>query len=222
MPHNTPLRTPLRMSCPVRFRPMMIGIMAFTFMATNPVITHASSRVPPHMQDGAQKYATPQKNFPVKVSRTQKMDSDRVKVGVSSSIQGQSGASNAELSSAMFKMIALVNQERMDAGLTKLEMDSTLMELAGEKCWDMVRFNYFGHYSKRLGTLYDQLDRAQFPYRKAAENLIGAPSPARAIQTVLSSPAHRSNILNPRFRKIGVGIIKGGAYGEIIVQILTG
>lgn len=213
MPQNISLRVPY----PVRLRHILTGIMVFIFMATNPVMAKAYTHVPPDMRTGTQKYSKLIRFFPVRKLRTERLDLERFKENCAPNLNGRSEASAEAL-----KMIAVVNQERMEAGLTKLEMDTTLMKLAGEKCWDMVRFNYFGHNSKQLGTIYDQLDRVQFQYQKAAENIIGASSLTRAIQTVFSSPAHRSNILNPRFRKIGIGIIKGGAYGKIIVQIITG
>ncbi len=119
------------------------------------------------------------------------------------------------------KMIALVNQERVEAGLKKLESDDVLIKLAQEKGLDMIRFNYFGHYSKRLGTVYDQLDQENLIYQAAAENLAKAPNYQRAFQSLLASPAHRSNILNPRFTKIGIGVIRSGPFGKIIVQIMT-
>lgn len=184
-----------------------VGIMVFIFMTTNPVTTIAHD---------AQKHLRPQQVFPEREPKAFKSGCETLKGSQAPDLKGQ-----IMVSAAVLNMIALVNQERMETGLTKLEIDTTLMRLAGEKSQDMVRFNYFGHYSKRLGTIYNQLDCAQFQYQTAAENLIGAPNPIRAIQTVFASPAHRGNILNPRFRKIGIGIIKGGPYGEMIVQILV-
>lgn len=182
-------------------------IMVFIFMATNPVMAIAHD---------TQNYADLEEVSRVRVTQISKSGCETFGENQSSNRKGQ-----IIVSAAVLKMFALVNQERMEAGLTKLKIDMTLMKLAGEKSQDMVRFNYFGHYSKRLGTIYDQLDRAQFEYQCAAENLIGAPSPKRAIQTVFASPAHRGNILNPRFQKIGIGIVRGGPYGEMIVQILV-
>lgn len=205
-----PQNNSLRILWPVKpARPTFIcaGIMVFIFMAMNPVMTFA---------DNARKYQSPGWLFPVKVPQVPGSGCERFEWDQAPDLKGR-----IMVSAAVLKMIALVNQERVETGLTKLEMDATLMKLAGEKSRDMVHFNYFGHYSNRLGTIYDQLDRAQFRYQTAAENLIGASNPIRAIQTVFSSPAHRGNILNPHFRKIGIGIARGGPYGEMIVQVLV-
>jgi uncharacterized protein YkwD len=119
------------------------------------------------------------------------------------------------------KMVSLVNQERVETGLAKLEVDQVLVKLAEAKGLDMVYFNYFSHHSGRLGTVYDQLDHVKYHYQFAAENLIGAPNYYRAEDGAMTSSAHRSNILNPHFKRMGIGVIKGGPYGAMIVQIFT-
>jgi len=37
----------------------------------------------------------------------------------------------------------------------------------------------------------------------------------------MDSPGHRANILRPDFRKVGIGVIDGGAYGKMFVQVFT-
>lgn len=174
-------------------------ILVFIFIATNPVITIA--------QDARNSLYLEWFSL---VQMTQAF------VCNNNDSRDQSVLSDVEL-----KMVAMVNQERMEAGLAKLAVDLTLVKLAEEKGRDMVRFDYFGHHSERLGTIYDQLDQARISYQLAAENLIGAPNYRRAETVVFASSAQRSNILNPHFQKIGIGIIKGGPYGEMIVQILV-
>lgn len=117
------------------------------------------------------------------------------------------------------RIFKLINQERAEAGLPQLEIDSVLTELAREKSWDMVSHNYFGHYSEQLGTIHDQLKLKTVPYCKAAENLAGGPNLAKTFRRLLASPAHRSNILNPNFKRIGIGIAKGSAYGKMMTQV---
>lgn len=115
-------------------------------------------------------------------------------------------------------IIALINQERVEAGLPELKVDPALVELAREKSRDMVLHNYFGHISERLGSVYQQLEQAGIIYQLAAENLIGASGCQKAHQWIMASPAHSRNILNPHFARIGVGIIRGGPYGAMITQ----
>ena len=120
------------------------------------------------------------------------------------------------------EMLILINQERVEAGLPKLELDLNLVKLAREKSKDMAIHNYFGHISKRLGSVYQQLEREKIAYHIAGENLIGAPDFRKATNSVLASPSHRGNILNPHFKKIGIGVFRGGPYGEMITQVFIG
>lgn len=119
-------------------------------------------------------------------------------------------------------LVGLLNQERAKAGLMELEIDATLVKLAREKSRDMVVHNYFGHYSSHLGTLFEQLEREAVPSGMAAENLAGAPNIDKAHLYIMRSPVHRSHVLNPYFRKIGIGVVQGGPCGKMITQIFWG
>jgi uncharacterized protein YkwD len=118
-------------------------------------------------------------------------------------------------------MVRLINRERAEVGFAELEPDPSLTEIARKKSWDMVNHHYFGHFSERLGSVYDQLQRDGIVYRIVAENLAGAPGYQRAHQMFMKSSSHRENILNPHFSRIGIGIAPGGPYGEMITQILV-
>lgn len=119
-------------------------------------------------------------------------------------------------------MFKLINQERAKAGLPQLEIDITLTKLARDKSRDMVGHNYFGHFSERFGTIHDQLKTENVSYCYAAENLAGGPDLTKTHHRLLASPAHRGNILNPKFKRIGIGIVKGSPYGKMITQIFVG
>jgi uncharacterized protein YkwD len=129
---------------------------------------------------------------------------------------------NNGLSSEEAQMITSINQERAKAGLKELVIDYSLVKLAKEKSMDMVSHNYFGHNSKELGTIYDQLQRKQIVYESAAENLAGTGNVRKAQDYLFTSPTHRWNILNPKFTKVGVGIVHGGPFGAMITQLFLG
>jgi len=38
---------------------------------------------------------------------------------------------------------------------------------------------------------------------------------------LMNSEGHRANILEPEFRKIGIGVIDNGVYGKMFVQVFT-
>ncbi|NLW47835.1 MAG: hypothetical protein GXY86_10935 [Firmicutes bacterium] len=132
---------------------------------------------------------------------------------------GQSSLREINLTREEAQMFKLINQERAKAGLPQFEINATLTKLARDKSLDMVGHNYFGHYSERFGTIHDQLKAAKVSYGNAAENLAGGPNLTKTHCRILASPAHRSNLLNPKFKKIGIGIVKGSPYGKMITQI---
>jgi uncharacterized protein YkwD len=133
------------------------------------------------------------------------------------------GTSNSNegtvLSDEESKLILLINQERSHTGLPELKVDPVLVKIARAKSSDMVSQNYFGHISDKLGTVYDQLDKAKYQYKIVAENLIGAPNYSKANEKTMSSLPHRNNLLNPEITKIGIGIIRGGPFGEMITEL---
>ena len=119
------------------------------------------------------------------------------------------------------KMLKLVNAERIKAGLKPLQTDIKLIRLARLKAQDMITKNYFAHTSPTYGSPFDMMKGAGVTYYYAGENLAGAPSVDIAHTNLMNSPGHRANILNANFNKIGLGVISGGPYGKMFVQMFT-
>jgi uncharacterized YkwD family protein len=120
------------------------------------------------------------------------------------------------------EMLNLVNQERAKAGLNPLEPDMELVKLARMKAQDMIDNGYFAHQSPTYGSPFDMMRSAGITYRTAGENLAGAGTVQRAHTALMNSDGHRRNILNPAFDHVGIGIIEGGPYGLMCVQMFTG
>ena len=143
----------------------------------------------------------------------------------SPAVQGHRGDGKAKADTAVAispeeeAMVRLLNQDRANAGLPLLEIDLSLVQLARDKSGDMVAYNYFGHISKRLGNVYEQLLDAEIPCTAVAENLVNATNIDKAHLFLMRSPVHRSNVLNPAFTKVGIGIVPGGPNGKMITQI---
>jgi uncharacterized protein YkwD len=55
-------------------------------------------------------------------------------------------------------------------------------------------------------------------YIAAGENLALAQTVEIAHMGLMNSPGHRANILNPKFGRIGIGIMDGGIYGIMVTQ----
>ena len=113
--------------------------------------------------------------------------------------------------------VCLVNRQRARRGLRKLRLNARLSKAAHQHTVDMVRRNYFSHTSRSGGNIVDRLTRTG--YMRGArswtvgENLAwgsGTKSPPRDIVAAwMNSPGHRSNILQRRFREIGIGVVLG-------------
>lgn len=117
------------------------------------------------------------------------------------------------------QLVALVNEERVAAGLAPLELDPRLVPVARGHATEMLRLRYFSHVSDVTGTPFDRLSAAGIRYTRAGENLAYARSVATAHRGLMDSPGHRENILRPEFTRIGIGVISAGPYGRMFTQL---
>ncbi len=117
------------------------------------------------------------------------------------------------------RILALTNAERQRNGLAPLRANSALMHQARIKAQDMVSNNYFSHQSPTLGSPFDQLRTAGIVYSTAGENIAGNRSADSAFNSWMNSSGHRANILNGNFNQIGIGVVNGGPYGKMLVQM---
>jgi len=98
----------------------------------------------------------------------------------------------------------------------------SLVNLARLKAQDMIDKKYFSHTSPTYGSAFDMMKAAGISYSYAGENLAGAPSVEGAQTGLMNSAGHRANILNPNYSRIGIGVIDGGPYGKMFVQMFVG
>jgi uncharacterized protein YkwD len=89
-------------------------------------------------------------------------------------------------------VISYTNTERERHGLPPLEVDKELMQSARDHCSWMTWNRIFTH-----------------SRRAVAENIaMGQPSSDAVVRAWMNSWGHRANILNPRHRRIGVGVFR--------------
>jgi uncharacterized YkwD family protein len=120
--------------------------------------------------------------------------------------QTQSGISAFES-----QVIELTNVERRKNGLSNLQADSSLSNVAREKSNDMQKNNYFSHTSPTYGSPFDMMRDFNISYKTAGENIAqGQPSPQEVVQAWMNSEGHRKNILSDKFTHIGVGYQQNG------------
>ena len=111
--------------------------------------------------------------------------------------------------------VCLVNVERRKHGRAKLRANTGLA-LAGQRhARDMVRKHYFAHDSRSGRDFKDRIVRTGYTRGSAAilgENLAwgshNLATPRAIVRGWMNSPGHRANILQPRFRHLGIGIVR--------------
>lgn len=128
------------------------------------------------------------------------------------------GATSASADEAL--MVQLVNLERTRSGLPQLASDSLLSKIARLKAQDFIDNNYFAHASPTYGTFREMLTRFGAIYTNAGENLALSYSVTRAHTALMNSTGNKANILNPGYKRVGIGIVVKNSK-KYIVQVFT-
>ncbi len=115
-------------------------------------------------------------------------------------------------------LLVLVNQERRKANLPLLARDTALRTVARAHSLDMFEKGYFSHISLDNTTPFDRIKAHGVDYFTAGENLALAQTVDIAHMGLMNSPGHKANILNPKFGRVGIGIMDGGIYGIMVTQ----
>jgi uncharacterized protein YkwD len=110
------------------------------------------------------------------------------------------------------EMLARVNDVRRRAGLPPLASNPLLDRISQEHADDMLLRSYFGHRTPE-GLGPSDRARADGYGPGIGENLVEQRySVQEALDAWLDSPPHRSNILDPESREMGLGLALGGGY----------
>jgi uncharacterized protein YkwD len=123
----------------------------------------------------------------------------------------------------------LLNQERAKRGMHKLRLNGRLSRAAVRHARDMVRRRYFSHYSPSGSTFLQRIRRTGYLSRarawSAGENIAwgsgGLDTPRAIVRAWMNSPGHKANILNRRFREMGLGVVRGSPRGAGATYVNT-
>ena len=113
--------------------------------------------------------------------------------------------------------LCLLNAERGQRGLRPLRLNRRLARAARGHASDMARRDYFSHDSLSGASFVDRIRRTGYLRGPRAwivgENLAWGSgdrsTPASIVDAWMHSPGHRANILQRRFREIGIGLVGG-------------
>jgi hypothetical protein len=120
-------------------------------------------------------------------------------------------------------IINLTNADRKEKGAGELIENDKLTRAAEDKAKDMIAMDYFAHNSPEGIDPWHWFEKEGYDYNYAGENLaMDFASSEKMNQAWLDSPTHRANMLNEKFKEIGVAAEKGVISGHetvVVVQL---
>lgn len=120
------------------------------------------------------------------------------------------------------EVIRLTNAQRAANGLPSVTQNSKLDSAALAKGNDMLAKGYWAHFAPDGTSPWSFFLNFGYKYQYAGENLARDFSNANdAVNAWMNSPSHRENILNAKYKEIGIGVVEGNLAGvntTIIVQ----
>lgn len=116
-----------------------------------------------------------------------------------------------DLSTLEQKLYVLQNAFRNAQSLGSLQLDPRLVAIARMRAQDMVARNYFSHTAPTGETAFGLLSQAGYFYTIAGENIArnnypDAESASIAMDGFLNSPSHKENVMDGRFKNVGIGV----------------
>ncbi len=103
------------------------------------------------------------------------------------------------------KLLGYINNERQKMGAEKVTIDASLNNLAQAHSEDMVERNFFGHINPDGKSPDDRRIAAKIT-TSVGENLADAPTLLYAHSGLMRSAIHRTNIIDPDWTRVGIGI----------------
>ena len=117
-----------------------------------------------------------------------------------------SGLWSPDTSEYAVQVAMLANEARAANGLSKLRLSETLFDMAQVRCEEIAQS--FSHTRPDGSSGFSIYDDYGIGYWFVAENIAaGQSDPQSVIDTWLSSPGHRANMLSDRIGFIGVGYV---------------
>lgn len=118
--------------------------------------------------------------------------------------------------------LCLINAQRTSRGLKALRPSTQLRRVARSYSRAMVQQSFFDHVSPAGSTLMSRVRRGTHYLARASRYALGEniafgtgdlATPDETVRSWMESAGHRANILNRRYRHIGVGVALGDPMG---------
>lgn len=121
------------------------------------------------------------------------------------------------------QVIQQTNQIRRERGLAELTHNTLLSQAALAKAQNMFTDQYWAHTSPTGKEPWDFMKQSGYTYKVAGENLArDFDVTPNMMNAWMNSPTHKANIINPRYREIGISVIDGklnGVETTLVVQM---
>lgn len=121
------------------------------------------------------------------------------------------------------KVIQLTNNERLNAGVSIVKENTQLDQAALAKATDMFENNYWAHVSPTGTEPWYFITASGYKYQHAGENLArDFSNPTDVVKAWMASPTHRQNLLDAKYKDIGVAVMDGtinGVETTLVVQM---
>ncbi len=121
------------------------------------------------------------------------------------------------------RLIELTNIERQKKGLGVLSENSALDNAAALKAQNMLSENYWAHFAPSGKTPWDFMLNSGYKFSFAGENLAkNFYKSDDVVAAWVASPTHRDNLLNSKYRDIGIAVVDGVLNGQkttLVVQM---
>ena len=110
-----------------------------------------------------------------------------------------------------YQLFDVTNAARVVHQLSLLTWDDSVRETAREHSLDMAKNNYFSHTNLRGQSPFDRMEEDHLVFTMAGENLAyGQNSSIFAHEGLMNSLGHRENILQTKYKYLGVGVAFNG------------
>lgn len=119
------------------------------------------------------------------------------------------------------KLIELTNVERAKQGLGPVLENEALNKAASLKAVNMLEENYWAHFAPSGKSPWDFILGAGYKFTYAGENLAkNFTNSDDVVAAWLASPTHRENLLNSKYRDIGIAVVEGTLNGQQTILVV--
>lgn len=119
------------------------------------------------------------------------------------------------------QIVSATNQERISLGLPPLKYSEKLADAARRKADNMLTENYWAHTAPSGKSPWTWFKAAGYSYVFAGENLAkDFGDTSRMMSAWMASPTHKENIVNPKYKEIGLAVVPGSLQGHDTVLVV--